>query len=597
MSNQTADKNNTFKVPFLPNDLPFNNEQKQWLGGFMAGLHSRLLVNEQSQAVAAAAPVPQKPITIIYGSQTGNAESMAELAAEQASRLGMAPTVLDMDDADLQQLAQTERLLVVISTYGEGEMTDNAQNLWDDISTDNAPSFANTYYSVLALGDTSYDDFCLAGKLWDERLAQLGGQCIAERVDCDIDFEGASEQWMEKALPEISQKGSQSNANVISIASNSNKIKSKYTRKNPLAAELTAKKVITGESSSKEVCHFEFSLGDSGEGYDAGDAINIICLNRADLVNELLLQLDLEGDIVIEEHNKSLHDLFTEELEIRTPSKDFVIALSNKANNDELSRLVNNNDNEALNDYLWGKDIVDLLNENNDVSFNATEFIKLCKPLVARAYSISSSIKKHDNEVHLTIGSVRYSSNGRDHNGVCSTYLADVCQPGDKVHCYFSPNKNFSVPEDQSLPMIMVGPGTGIAPFRAFLEEREVSNASGDNWLFFGDRNVSSDFIYQDEINVWQEKGLLQRLDLAFSRDQKEKVYVQDRIRENGEALFEWLEKGAYFYICGDAFRMAKDVDAALHEVIEKFGNKTVEEAIAYVNSLKKHKRYVRDVY
>ncbi|PID42603.1 MAG: sulfite reductase subunit alpha [Gammaproteobacteria bacterium] len=595
---------NNHRVPFLPDALPFNEGQKQWLGGFMAGLHSRLLVTSDNQGAAAPAAAPaQKPLTIIYGSQTGNAESMAELAAEQAVSLGMKPVVMDMDDADIQQLARVERLLVVTSTYGEGEMPDNAEALWEAASADDAPSFANTFFSVLALGDTAYDGFCVAGKMWDERLAELGGQRVAERVDCDVDFEAPSQAWMDKALPEIAQKGTQGGGAEAEAeaagtpASAPKKPKSKYNRQNPLLAELITKKVITGEGSSKEICHFELSLGDSGEQYEAGDAVYILPVNREDIVTEVLEALSARGDEKVAGSDKSLREVLTEDLEIRTPGKEFLAALSERADDSELTALVTGDDTEALADFLWGKDIVDLLAAYPAARFSVEEFVSLSRPLAGRAYSISSSLNKHENQVHVTIGSVRYHTNGRDHNGVCSTFLADVAQVGDKVQCYFAPNKNFAVPADKSLPIIMVGPGTGIAPFRAFLEEREVSAAGGDNWLFFGDRNASTDFIYEDELRAWQESGLLTRLDLAFSRDQKEKVYVQDRMLENGAEFYAWLEKGAYFYICGDAFRMAKDVDAALHKLIEQHGNKTADEAVEYVNALKKQKRYVRDVY
>lgn len=598
VSKPSAQQGNAFSVPFLPTDLPFNDEQKKWLGGFLAGLHSRILVQEQSQPSASSATaVAQKPLTIIYGSQTGNAEGVAELAAESAAAQGLVPTVIDMDDADINDLANVERLLVVTSTYGEGEMPDNAQALWEAVSADDAPSFANTYFSVLALGDTSYDGFCVAGQMWDKRLEELGGQRIADRVDCDLDFDAPAQAWIDTAVPEIALKGTQGGAAAAATPSAPKKAKSKYNRQNPLAATLTNKKVLTGTDSSKEIVHFEFSLGDSGERYNAGDALNVVAHNRADLVDELLDVLGANGDETIATYDKSLRNVFIEELEIRTPSKELIADIAARASDKTLQALLDNPDSQALSDYLWGKDVVDLLKAHSDVSFSVEQFLGLSKSLAARAYSISSSINKHDNEVHLTIGSVRYNSNDRDHNGVCSTYLADVANVGDEVMCYFSPNKNFAVPEDTNLPIIMVGPGTGIAPFRAFLEERESSKAAGENWLFFGDRNQACDFIYQDELEAWQESGLLNRLDLAFSRDQKEKIYVQDRMLENGAEMYAWLEKGAYFYICGDAYRMAKDVDKALHTLIAEHGGKSAEEAENYVNDLKKQKRYVRDVY
>ncbi|MCV2402536.1 sulfite reductase flavoprotein subunit alpha [Marinomonas sp. C2222] len=596
---KTQNKNAAPSLGFIPQDIPFNDEQRQWLGGFFAGLHSKLMVVEGS-TTQTAAPTSTRPITIIYGTQTGNAEGVAELAAEQAKALGLSPVVLDMDDVSIDQFSQIERLLIVTSTYGEGEMPDNAQALWDAISEDSAPQLAQLNYSVLALGDTSYDEFCLAGKLWDERLAELGANRVGARVDCDVAFEEPAQSWMDAVIPAIAEKGSDSAGAASTVSTTPKAAKSKFNRTNPLMATLTTKKVLTHPESSKEVMHFEFSLGDSGETYQAGDALNIIPLNRVDLVEELLGYFDADGSVTLAGADKALKQQLIEELEIRTPSKELVSHIASLSDDTAFKALIDNDDKAGLSDFLWAKDSLDLLIQYQDKlagKLSIEEFVGLCKPLAPRAYSISSSIKKHDGEVHLTIGSVRYNAQDRDHNGVCSTFLADEANEGDSIACYFSPNKNFAIPEDGSLPIIMVGPGTGIAPFRSFLEEREMTGASGKNWLFFGDRNSKTDFLYRDELEAMQEKGLLNQLDLAFSRDQSEKVYVQDKMREQGAQLFADLESGGYFYICGDALRMAKDVDQALHDVIEKEGNMSAEQAADYVNALKKNKRYVRDVY
>ncbi len=589
------------QVPFLPENIPFSPDQKQWMSGFFAGLYSRLMVTNEAGQAAPEGAASAKPLTILFGTQTGNAQSVAEDVADVAKTHGMQAHVLDMDDADLTQLAATERLLVVTSTYGEGEMPDNAESLWEAISADDAPSFANTFYSVLALGDTNYDDFCLAGIQWDERLAELGAQRVVDRVDCDVDFDEPANNWTEAVLPIITQKGEQggSDAPAAEPASAPKKAKSKYNRANPLVSEIVGKKAVTHPDSSKEIYHYEFSLKDSGESYEAGDALNVIPLNRPDLVQELLSAINADGaqSVNYNDVELSLNDVLTEQLEIRTPSKDLIEALAAKAGDDALSKLVAANDNSAMSDFLWGKDVVDLLKAYPAASFSVDEFIKLLRPLAPRAYSISSSIKHHPEEVHLTIGNVRYNSNDRDHNGVCSTFLADIAEVGQTIKCFFSPNKNFAVPVDPEAPMIMVGPGTGIAPFRAFLEERLATGAKGDNWLFFGDRNSETDFIYQGEIESMQTNGVLAKLDLAFSRDQAEKIYVQDRMIEKGAELFAWLERGGYFFVCGDAFRMAKDVDKALHQLIAEHGKLSAGDAEAYVNKLKKEKRYVRDVY
>jgi sulfite reductase (NADPH) flavoprotein alpha-component len=552
------------------------------MGGLLSGLQV------QVASLGGVSTGSGKPITIIYGTQTGNSEAMAEEAAATAKKHGMAPKVLDMGDIELLDLAQQERILVVTSTYGEGEMPDNAHVVWEEITAGDAPKFENTFFSVLALGDTSYDKFCEAGKLWDSRLAELGATRIVDRVDCDVDFEEPGNEWIEAVMPLITEKGSQ---DAVSVEKGQTKsTKPKFDKKNPLEAELITKRVLSGEKSSKEIVHFEFSLGESGESYLAGDALNIIPENRPDLIQEILDLFNTKPD---EETMKRLKY----DLEVRTPSKELVELVGNKTEDEELSRMVENNDKEAIEDFIWGLDSYQLIKDYGTGNIAFYDFLNTCKPLTPRAYSISSSIKKHENEVHLTIGSVRYKNDGRQQNGVASTFLADFAKVGQKVKCYFSPNKQFKIPEDGNKPIIMVGPGTGIAPFRAFLEEREATGAKGDNWLLFGDRNKEHDFIYQEEIEEMQSSGLLSKVDLAFSRDQEQKIYVQDKMIQNGAEMFEWLEKGGYFFICGDAYRMAKDVDKALHALISKHGKMSEDEAAGYVKTLKKEKRYVRDVY
>ncbi len=585
------------KVPHLPQDIPFNEDQKTWLAGFFSGLHSRLLVKEESVVHAESKP-QVKALTILYGSQTGNAESIAYDTAEKAKEYGMTATVYDMDDVDPQIFVKSSRLLIVTSTYGEGEMPDNAESLWQTMSSDNAPKLDNTFFSILAIGDTSYDEFCLAGKLWDQRLEELGATRVTDRVDCDIDFEQPAEEWMIATLPTIASKGDDGEVTTAGAAS-APKQKSKFGRKNPLQATLKHKRVLNKEGSSKEIVHYELSLEGSGEFYKAGDALNVIPQNQPNLVNAFLEHFKFTGDEKPSWNgeNYSLREIFTRYLDVRTPSKEFVKALAESASDHKVLEMIANDDSSALNDFLWGKDILDLLRGYPNVTLSLAEILSLLKPIAPRAYSISSSLNKHNDEVHLTIGSVRYDSGERQYNGTCSTWLADLVAEGDKVPCYFAPNKNFAVPEDDSAPMIMVGPGTGIAPFRAFLEEREVQASPGDNWLIFGDRNSATDYIYQEELEALESKGVLTRLDLAFSRDQEEKIYVQDKMREHGAEMFEWFERGGYFFVCGDAYYMAKDVDKALHDIVEVHGNRSAEEAKEYINQLKKQKRYVRDVY
>ncbi|MCK5666479.1 MAG: sulfite reductase subunit alpha, partial [Thiotrichaceae bacterium] len=368
-------------------------------------------------------------------------------------------------------------------------------------------------------------------------------------------------------------------------------------RKNPFPGKLVTNRLLSSPESSKEIRHYEVSIAGSELSYEAGDALNVVPLNCPQLVTDIIKAIGCRGD-EDEPVNGVLMPLtqaLGEHFEIKLPSKELLDEIARRSGDQELNNLLSSGDKDKLASYLWGRDTLDLLLQFPEMQFSAAEFLSFLKPLQHRAYSISSSGKANPETVHLTISSVRYNSHNRDHKGVCSTYLADLADENSAIRCFFSPNKVFRVPENDDLPMIMVGPGTGIAPFRAFLQEREFRNAKGINWLFFGDRNAATDFIYQDEIEAMQKSSVFSKLDLAFSRDQEEKIYVQDRMREKGEELFTLLEQGGYFFVCGDAYRMAKDVDKALHDVIATQGNFSEEQAIEYVNQMKKDKRYVRE--
>ena len=580
----------TTKVPYIPEDAPFSGEQKTWLGGFLAGLHSRLVAGGGAAAPAAEA-ADVKYLDILFGTQTGNAESVADDAAALARTKGFTPRLAEMDDVSMEQLATMQNLIVVVSTYGEGEMPDNAHIFWDALSASTAPRLENLTYGVLALGDTSYDEFCQAGKLVDTRLEQLGAKRLGARVDCDVDFEDAAEAWIAATIPDAGSVAAAAPA----AEAIPKKEKSGWGRKNLYLSTMLDNHIVSGAKSAKEIRHIAFDLGDSGMTYEAGDALGVMPVNAPDLVQSWLDRLGAGAETDIS--GQPLGDLLTTGLEIMTPSRDLIRAIEPLAKNDELSHVVGNGDKEALEHFLWGKDALDLLNLNPDLALDPAQVISWLKPLQHRAYSISSSPKAHPGEVHLTVAAVRWMYENRPHRGVCSTFLADHVPEGASAGIFMSPNKSFRVPEDDSVPMIMVGPGTGVAPFRAFLEERRERGASGANWLFFGDQHRASDFIYEDEISAMSASGLLTRLDLAFSRDQAEKIYVQNRMVENGKDLFAMLEEGGHFYVCGDATRMAKDVDAALHQIIETQGGMTPEAATEYVNRLKREKRYVRDIY
>lgn len=576
----------TFKIPHLPAGAPFSAEQQNWLGGFLAGLSSRMSVGGPSTEPAAEV----KYLDILYGTQTGNAESVAEDAAAAAKAKGFTPRLSEMDDVEMDQLGTMENVLIVVSTYGEGEMPDNAHQFWEALTATTMPRLESLNYGVLALGDTSYDLFCQAGKLVDTRLEQLGAKRLGPRVDCDVDYEDAAEAWIASIMPDP--------GNVIAAAGDTAapaKKKSGYSRKNPYLSTMLDNHVESGAKSAKEIRHIAFDLGESGLTYEAGDALGVIPVNAPDLVEAWLTRLGATADH--DAGGSSLGEVLTTGLEIMTPSRDLIRAIEPLAKDEELTHVVSHGDKEAMDAYLWGKDALDLLNLNPGLKLDVDEVLSWLKPLQHRAYSISSSPKAHPGEVHLTVAAVRWTYNDRAHKGVCSTFMADHVPAGAQAGIFMSPNKSFRVPEDDSAPMIMVGPGTGIAPFRAFLEERRERGASGSNWLFFGDQHRDTDFIYENEIKGFSESGLLTRLDLAFSRDQREKIYVQHRMAENGKALFAQLEEGGSFYVCGDATRMARDVDEALHEIVMTHGAMTDEAATDYLNRLKREKRYVRDVY
>jgi len=434
----------------------------------------------------------------------------------------------------------------------------------------------------------------------DKRFEQLGGQRIHDRVDCDVDFEDLAAGWsgsvMEVFAPLIAEAAPAAAGGAAAPAATSKK--SKWTRKNPYPTTLTVNRRLSGDGSKKDIRHYEVALpGEDAPTYEAGDAVNVVPVNDPALVQLWLDRLGMKPDTAVPGQDRPLAELMLRDWEISTPSKDFLNMIAMKSKDDELAHVLEHNDKQTLEDYVWSKDALDLLHDFPAVELDLHEVSTLFRPLQHRAYSISSSSKVHADSVHMTIATVRYHNNRRLHQGVASGYLAERVGETDELSVFMSPNKNFRVPEAGDVPIIMVGPGTGVAPFRAFLQERQATGATGGNWLFFGDQTRAQDFIYQDELEAMNKDGVLSRLDLAFSRDQESKVYVQHRMHENGKDLFDWLEQGAQFYVCGDATRMAKDVDEALHEIIAKHGGVDDSGARDYVNAMKKAKRYARDVY
>ena len=582
------------KLPFIPEDAPFTGDQKSWLAGFLAGVQSaRAMTDKQSVGKPEQAGLSAPVVNILYGTQTGNAEALAMDAASAATSRGFKPVVQGLDDVSMEAFAVMKSVIITIATYGEGEMPDNAGLFWEALTNSDMPKLPEMQFGVLALGDTGYDEFCQAGKLIDMRLEQLGAVRLVDRLDCDVDYEDIAEEWINKTIPLTSDAAPQKSVVEAPVKVE----KSAWNRKNPYPATLSVNQLLSGSNSDKEIRHYEFDLADSGITYEAGDALNVMPINDPLLVEALLSRLSVEADLMIDGQDQPVGDLLTHKYEISTPSRNMIALIEERAEDEMLTHVVKHGDKETLADFLWGKDTLDLLNINPQVSFGIDEFIKLLKPLQHRAYSISSSPKAHPNSVHLTVASVRWRSEDRDHRGVCSTFLADRVETKSKAGIFVSPNKAFRVPSNDDAPVIMVGPGTGVAPFRAFLEERQARQAAGKNWLFFGDQTKADDFIYQQQLTEMYDSGLLARFDTAFSRDQKDKVYVQHKMVEHGEELFKWLQTGAYFYVCGDATRMAKDVDKALADIVANQGAMSSDKATEYVNNLKREKRYLRDVY
>lgn len=592
-------------VPFIPESAPFTAEQRAYLNGFLAGLFSRA-------PASGAQPFPSPsttltPLTILFGSQTGNSENLAKRIAKEAGKRAFAPTVHDMAAYAAAQIATAANLLIVTSTYGDGEPPDSAKAFWEWLASDAAPALPQTRFSVCALGDTNYAQFCAFGKSVDARLQALGAVCVSARQDCEVDYEAAFVEWLDRALhalapaSQLQQSSAPSADNARSIAASTSPDPDPgYSRQRPFPSRLLSNLKLNSPGSSKDTRHFGFSLEDSGLTYEAGDALGVTPRNCPALVDEILHALKYSGDEPVPGKmgtDVSFRDALLSHCEITRISMPFLKALAERSGDSTLLRFSGPGQNGELTQFLKGRELIDLLLAHPQNPFSPVELVGLLKQLQPRLYSISSSPKAHAGEVHLTVAVVRYDALGRARKGVCSTFLAERTGESGSVPIFIQPNKNFRPPAENDRRVIMVGPGTGIAPFRAFLQERRARGAHGKNWLFFGDQHAETDFLYRTELELMLAQGTLSRCDTAFSRDQAERIYVQHRMLEQSQELYAWLEEGACFYICGDASRMAKDVDRALHQVIAAAGGKTAEQAAEYVKKLQLEKRYQRDVY
>lgn len=585
-------------VPYIPESAPFNAEQRAWLNGFLAGLFSQVPGGAPASQHNAAPLKAGEPLLILFGSQTGSAEGLAKKLAKESESRGFMPKLAALNDFESAGFTAANNAVIISSTWGDGEPPDNAVNFWNWIKADAAPRLEQLNFAVLGLGDRNYSDFCGASKKFDARLEALGAKRIVARGECDVDYEGPAKMWIDGLWEKL---GSATAANGAANQSANGKpveAKKAYGKSNPFPAKLLKNILLNKPGSGKEVRHYEIALNGSGLTYEAGDALGVVPVNCQELVDDIIAALKAKPDenVKFGDNIVSLREALTHHFDVTKPSQEFLAAVAKAAPQSELTALLVPEKREELKKWLWGRQLIDLL-ELLPAPMPIAEFIPLLKKLAPRLYSISSSPKAHPGEVHLTVGAVRYESHGRERKGVASTFLADRVGDAEFVRVFVQPSHGFKPPGNGDLRMIMVGPGTGIAPFRAFLEERLATGAKGKNWLFFGDQKKDTDFLYDELLTDWQRSGFLTRLDLAFSRDQEKKIYVQDRMLENAAELWSWLEAGAHFYVCGDASRMAKDVDAALHKIVETVGSKSADEAKAYVAKLKSDKRYQRDVY
>lgn len=573
--------------------------QLAWVGGYFTGLSAQGAGAALPAGAAAGAGDPDHVLTILYGSQTGHARSVAEELRDAAQEAGLAVDLVSMGKFKEKNLKKLKYVALVTSTQGEGDPPDDALNLVDYMNSTKAPKLENFKFAVLGLGDSSYEFYCKTGKDFDARLQELGGERILDRVDLDVDFDDGAEAWIPtavKAFKAIVPAGGAVAAPALGGFGGAVAPSVSYSRKKPLQTRLLTCQKITGRNSEKDIRHIEIDLEGSGLTYQPGDALGIYFKNDEELVDDLLALLKIEPaeTVHVNDEPKPVRDALLENYELTLLHPAFVTDYAEITEQAELMKIAA--ETESLREYVNTRQIIDVVREYPD-ALAAETFIGLLRKLTPRLYSIASSQSEVEEEVHLTLGVVEYEAHGYPHLGGASGYLGHRLNEGEDVLIYVEHNDNFRLPEDSSKPVIMIGPGTGIAPFRAFVQERAAQDASGDSWLFFGNPHFTEDFLYQTEWQDFLADGALTKIDLAFSRDQKHKVYVQHRITEQGQELWNWLQRGAHIYVCGDESHMAHDVHQALLDVVAEKGGYTTEEAEDYLVQLRKDGRYQKDVY
>lgn len=582
-----------------------DRDQAIWLSGYFAGIAGAAAALPGAGSLDAAPPLTPPAaaastagtVTVLYASDTGNSKEIAGQLGEVVRGKGRDVQVVDVAKYKTKSLKSERELLLVVATHGEGDPPPSALDFFEFLEGKKAPKLPDLKFSVLALGDSTYEHFCSAGRRVDERLQALGATPLLDRVDCDVDYEDAADAWVSAVVEELKDEAAPAQAAALAAAAPA-PAASAFNKRNPFNAAVIDNFVLTGRGSSKETRHIEIDIEGSGLTYQPGDALGIVAENDDAVIAELLDALDLHGDtpVQIKDEELPLADALRTKLEITTATPRFIEHWAEITEGQQLLELKNAGATPERAEFLHTNHVIDIARAFPAPGIDAAQLIAGLRPLQPRLYSIASSLQAAPDEVHLTVSTVHYELNGSPRTGVASGHLARLTGDDAIVPVYISENEHFHLPADD-VPVVMIGAGTGVAPYRAFLQEREERGAGGRNWLFFGERNFRSDFLYQVEWQEQLENGLLTNLDLAFSRDQGEKVYVQDRVREQGRELYSWIEEGAVIYVCGDAEKMAPDVQSALTEVIAQHGGKSAEDAAEQLTQLRRDDRFRLDVY
>lgn len=585
-------------LPYIPDNAPFTPEQRAWLNGLLAGLFAG------SVQSPAAESKPSHRIAVLYASQSGTAEGLARKMAKELKAQGHRPAVSTLVGYTPAALAAEQYAIIFASTYGDGDAPDGVQPFYEELCLEHFPRFEALSYAVFALGDSHYEHFCKFGKDLDAKLIALGANPLMSRVDCDVDVDERFSEWKSALVPRFHEASVLQASKTPSVKVHAPKEITTpsvtFSRDNPVLAPLVDKRNLTHKKSTKTTLHLAFSIEGMGVQYEAGDACGVLPQNDLNLVAEILQALRFNGNEQVQcgrAEPATLHESLAHSLQITRLNRKLVNEYASLGKCARLFHLLAPENSAELETYLYGRGLIDLLLEFPGVIQTPEELVAMLPRLSPRLYSISSSPLAHAGEIHTTVAVVRFNAHNRERGGVCSTLFADRASVDDRLPIYIQPNKRFRLPGNPDAPIIMIGPGTGIAPFRGFLHERRALGARGLNWLFFGERSAETDFLYRDELQSMHADGHLTRLDTAFSRDQQDKVYVQDRMREQSALFWKWLEEGASVYVCGDASRMAKDVHGALLEIAAKQGGMSEDAAGEYVQTLKEQHRYHRDVY